>query len=73
MVGAGAVVTRDVPPYAIVAGNPASVIRPRLAPDVAERLLALGWWDWSHERLRDALDDFRSLTAEGFLERYEAS
>ena len=32
---------------------------------------ALAWWDWDHERLRAALPDFRALTAEAFLDRYE--
>jgi len=35
---------------------------------VAERLLALAWWDWPHEQLRDKLEDFRNLTAEDFLD-----
>jgi hypothetical protein len=71
-VGAGAVVTRDVPPYAVAVGNPARVVRPRFAPPVAERLLALAWWDWDHERLRLALPDFRSLSVEAFLEKHGA-
>lgn len=70
VVGAGAVVTRDVPPYAVA--NPARVVRPRFAPPVAERLLALAWWDWSHERLRQALPDFRALPVEAFLEKHGA-
>jgi len=71
VVGAGAVVSRDVAPYTIVAGVPATRVRDRLAPDVAERLMALAWWDWSHERLAAALGDFRGLSADAFLERYE--
>ncbi len=70
VVASGAVVTRDVPPYMIVAGLPASPMRPRFAPAIADRLMALAWWDWSHDRLRMALDDFRKLPAEAFLEKY---
>jgi hypothetical protein len=62
----------EVAAYTIVAGNPARPIRDRFAPPIAARLQALAWWDWPHERLRLALDDFRALPAEAFLDRYEA-
>ena len=35
-----------------------------------DKLQELAWWDWSHDRLRDCLSDFRSLSAEAFLEKY---
>src|SRR5215510_11544758 len=71
VVAAGAVVTKDVDPYAIVAGNPARVIRQRFPSAVAQRLQRLAWWDWDHDRLRAALPDFRQLPIEAFLEKYE--
>ena len=71
VVAAGAVVTRDVAPYWIVAGVPARPLRPRLLARTAERLMALAWWDWDHATLRARLDDFRRLSAEDFLDRYE--
>ncbi len=71
IVGAGAVVTQDVAPYMVVAGVPATPIRARFDTGIADRLLALAWWDWSHDRLRQALPDFRSMPAEAFLEKYE--
>jgi phosphonate metabolism protein (transferase hexapeptide repeat family) len=73
IVASGAVVTRDVAPFMIVAGVPAQPLRSRFAPRVIDRLLALAWWNWDHARLRDALSDFRSLRAEDFLERYEVT
>lgn len=71
VVAAGALVTKDVPPYTIVAGMPATPLRERQPPALAERLIALAWWDWDHARLRASLDDFRHLSAEAFLEKYE--
>ncbi len=71
VVAAGAIVTKDVPPFAVVAGVPAKVIRMRQPKQIADRLVALAWWDWPHDRLGDALLDFRQLTAPEFLEKYE--
>jgi len=70
IVASGAVVTKDVAPYMIVAGVPAVPLRARFQPAVADRLLALAWWDWDHASLRSALEDFRALPAEAFLEKY---
>jgi serine acetyltransferase len=73
VVAAGAIVTKDVPAYCIVAGNPARVVRRRFPDPIAERLHQLAWWDWSHDRLRQALPDFRSLPVEAFLGKYEVA
>lgn len=71
VVAGGAIVTKDVAPYMIVAGIPAVPLRARFSDAVADRMMALAWWDWPHDQLRAALDDFRKLRAEDFLERYE--
>lgn len=70
VVASGSVVTKDVAPYTIVGGNTARLIRRRYPEEVAERMMALGWWDWDHAALRAALPDFRALKAEAFLEKY---
>jgi phosphonate metabolism protein (transferase hexapeptide repeat family) len=72
VIGAGSVVTRDVAPYTIVAGVPARPLRARFPAPVAERLMALAWWDWDHDRLHAALGDFRVLDINAFLDKHEA-
>jgi phosphonate metabolism protein (transferase hexapeptide repeat family) len=71
IVAAKSVVTKDVPPYAVVGGTPAKVIKWRHPPGLVERLEALAWWNWDHQRLRQALPDFRALSAEAFVGKYE--
>jgi phosphonate metabolism protein (transferase hexapeptide repeat family) len=70
VIGAGAVVAKDVARYTIVGGVPAKLIRERFPKPVAERMQALAWWDWDHDRLFAALEDFRHLDAEQFLAKY---
>lgn len=52
IIGANAVVTKDVPPYAIVVGTPAKIIRYRFSEDIIEDLLNIKWWDLNEEQLR---------------------
>ncbi|NLH81817.1 MAG: CatB-related O-acetyltransferase [Phyllobacteriaceae bacterium] len=59
IVAARAVVASDVPPYAVVGGNPARVIRMRHAPEVIARLEAIAWWDWPIEKITAGLDAIR--------------
>ncbi|MDN7134538.1 CatB-related O-acetyltransferase [Pseudidiomarina sp. 1ASP75-5] len=53
VVGMGSVVTKDVPPYAVVAGNPAKVIKYRFSKDIIEELLQSQWWDLDDQQLEE--------------------
>ena len=70
IIGSNAVVTKDVAAFAIAVGVPARTIKQRFTDDVAGKLDALAWWDWEHEKLHQALPDFRKLGAEAFVEKY---
>lgn len=73
VIAAGAIVTKDVAPYTIVAGNPARVIRRRFSEAAEQGLAELAWWDWDHAALRMALPDFRKLSVEDFLDKYRGT
>lgn len=68
VVAARSVVTQDVPPYAIVAGNPARVVRVRYDDATVARLLAVAWWDWPVDRITRAIPAIRN----GDLDALEA-
>jgi len=52
IIGAGSIVTKSVPPYAIVSGNPAEIVKYRFTHEEINELLDLQWWDWPIEKLR---------------------
>jgi acetyltransferase-like isoleucine patch superfamily enzyme len=71
IIGARAVVTRSVPPYAIVAGNPATIIRTRFDEKTIRRLINIQWWDWEDSKIEAYLPLMLQTDIESFLTRAE--
>ncbi|RUW55735.1 CatB-related O-acetyltransferase [Mesorhizobium sp. M8A.F.Ca.ET.161.01.1.1] len=69
VVGAQATVTKDVPPYTIVGGNPAKTIRLRFPAKIISKMLVIRWWDWDDEMIRQ---EAHSLTGpiDNFVARH---
>lgn len=69
VVATGSIVTKDVPPYAIVAGNPARIIKYRFEKDIVDDLQKIQWWLWSPEQLKAAEEDMKG-NIRNFVEQY---
>jgi acetyltransferase-like isoleucine patch superfamily enzyme len=72
VVAARAVVTRDVPPYAVVAGTPARLLRFRFDERTVEELLQIRWWEWPDKKIVEAVPFLSSPDVTGFLERFRS-
>lgn len=68
IIGAGAVVLEDVPPYAVVVGVPAKIKRYRFPPEMIEVLLHTKWWDWTFDEINANADAL--MSPEIFMERF---
>jgi acetyltransferase-like isoleucine patch superfamily enzyme len=67
VIGAGSIVVQDVPPYAVVFGNPAKVIRFRFDLDTITALLEIAWWNWPDQKITDNLPLLLSGKVEEFI------
>jgi len=68
VVAACSVVTKDVPPYAVVGGNPAKVIKFRFDQRTIDKLILISWWDWNFETIKERIKDFMDVNS--FIEKY---
>lgn len=72
VIGARAVVTKNVPPYTIVAGNPAVVVKQRFDDNTINQLLEIKWWNWDESRIKKALPLLLNNDIEKFLRFVES-
>ena len=71
VIGSASMVTKDVPAYTVVAGNPAVPLKSRFSKAVQQAMLRINWWHWTHQQIGERLADFRSLSATAFCLKYD--
>ena len=71
VVGAGSVVTRNVPPYTVVAGNPARAVKERFSSAQCEALERIAWWNWNEEKIQQALPLLLSGNIDQFIAAHD--
>ena len=73
VVAAASVVTNDVRPYAVVAGNPAREVKRRFTDDQVEALQRIAWWDWPLEQVLERVSELNGGGVEAFIARYSSA
>ena len=68
VIGSHAVVAKDIPPYAIVVGNPAKVIKYRFSADIIHKLQCIRWWNWPDEKIRNIQAEMKDVVK--FCDKY---
>ncbi|SHO33175.1 Hexapeptide transferase [Cedratvirus A11] len=71
VVACGAMVTKDVPPYSIVAGNPAQIKKYRFTEEQIKDLLTIKWWDWPDDKINDNVKLICSPSIEEFINKHK--
>lgn len=69
VIGTNALVTKDIPPYAVVIGTPAKIIKYRFSDTQISKLLNIRWWDWSDQKIIEVQNDFFS-PIDVFINKY---
>lgn len=70
VIGSNSVVTKDVPPYAIVAGNPAQIIKFRFDVDQIQALQEIRWWNWDEEKIKKEAMELWSTNIDDFIQKH---
>lgn len=72
VIAANSMIVQDVPDYAVIAGNPARVVKYRLSKDKITRLLAVEWWNWPHSKVAKNIDLLNGINVDSCLEKLES-
>ena len=70
IIGAGSTVTKDVPPFAIVAGNPGKIVKYRFTDDQIEKLLQISWWNWEENKIKENAMSMWSPNIDDFIKKF---
>jgi acetyltransferase-like isoleucine patch superfamily enzyme len=70
IIGSTATVAKDVPPYAIVVGNPSKIIKYRFTKKQIDSLLKIAWWDWTDDRIKTESMDLWSDNIDNFIDKH---
>jgi acetyltransferase-like isoleucine patch superfamily enzyme len=70
IIGSTATIAKDVPPYAIVVGNPSKVVKYRFSEKQIESLLKISWWDWTEDRIKTEAMDLWSDNIDNFIDKH---
>ena len=68
IVGSGAIVTKDVPAYSVVVGNPAKIIKFRFDSKTIDKLEEIQWWNWDRQKIKNSLEEFKNI--ETFVKKH---
>lgn len=72
IIGSRSLVTKDVPPYAVVGGNPAKILKMRFNESEINMLKELSWWNWPVEKINEAMEYICSNEIEKFYKKYSS-
>ena len=68
VIGSGAIVTKDVPAYSVVVGNPAKIIKFRFDSKTIDKLEEIQWWNWDRQKIKNSLEEFKNI--ETFVKKH---
>lgn len=70
VIGSNSTITKDVPPYAIVVGNPGKIVKYRFNEKQIESLLKISWWDWTEDRIKTEAMNMWSNNVDEFIDKH---